>query len=131
MVTFTISGLPAGATATFTPSSLSAVTSPIPVHVTIQMAASTGKRIGMHADIGGIALGLLLIPIGCSRRTRRRLGKLSVLAILLGGVFSSMVLTGCGSSGGFFRQESQNYTLTVTATSGVVKHVATITLNIQ
>jgi len=85
----------------------------------------------MHGDMGAIALGLLLIPIGCSRRTRKRLSKLSVVAVLLGGVLSSMIITGCGSSGGFFRQESQNYTLTITATSGSVKHVATITLNIQ
>ena len=130
-VTFSISGLPPGATATFTPQSLSAITSPTTVQVTIQTAASTAKLIRMHGDMGVIALGLLLIPVGCSRRTRKRLRKLSVLAILLGGVLSSMAITGCGSNGGFFRQASENYTLIITATSGSVKHVATITLNIQ
>jgi hypothetical protein len=42
-----------------------------------------------------------------------------------------MALTGCGSNHGFFRQQSHDYTLTVTAISGSVHHVATITLNIQ
>jgi hypothetical protein len=129
-ITFAISGLPPGATATLSPPSLSAVTSPTTVHVTIQTAASTAKFIRMHGDIGAIALGLLLIPVGCSRRTRKRLSKASFFAVLLGGVLSSMVITGCGSSG-YFRQESRNYTLTITATSGSVKHVATITMNIQ
>lgn len=130
-VTFSISGLPPGATATFTPPGLSAVTSPTTVQVTIHAAASTAKLIRMHGDMGAIALGLLLIPIGCSRRTRKRLGNLSFLAILLGGVLSSMVITGCGSNNGFFRQAPRDYTLTITATSGSVQHVATITLNIQ
>jgi sugar lactone lactonase YvrE len=130
-VTFSISGLPPGATATFNPRSLSAVTSPTTVHVTIQTADSTAKLIRMHGDMGAIALGLLLIPIGCSRRTRKRLGNLSFFAILLGGVLSSMVITGCGSNNGFFRQAPKDYTLTITATSGSVQHVATITLNIQ
>jgi YVTN family beta-propeller protein len=129
-VTFTITGLPAGATATFTPPSLSAVTSPITVKVTIQTVPSVAKLIRMHGDMGAIALGLLLLPIGFDRRTRKQLGKLSLLAILLGSALSSMLITGCGS-GGFFRQKPQNYTLTITATSGQVKHAATITLNIQ
>ena len=130
-VTFTISGLPPGASATFTPQSLSAITSPTTVHVTIQTAASIAKLMRRRGDIGAIALSLLLIPIGCSRRTRKRLGTLSMVAVLLGGVLSSMIITGCGSGGGFLRQEPQNYTVTITATSGSVQHVATITLNIQ
>jgi YVTN family beta-propeller protein len=130
-VMFAVSGLPPGATVTFTPQSLSAVTSPTTVHLTIQTAASTAKLIHMQGDMGAIALGLLLIPIGCSRRTRKRLSKQSMVAVLLGGVLSSMIITGCGSNGRFIRQESQNYALTITATSGSVKHVATITMNIQ
>jgi multisubunit Na+/H+ antiporter MnhB subunit len=81
--------------------------------------------------MGAIALGLLLLPFGYSRRARKRLGKLSIPAVLLCVALSTMVLTGCGSNHGFFRQQSHDYTLTVTAISGSVHHVATITLNIQ
>jgi hypothetical protein len=130
-VTFTMTGLPPGATASFTPASLNAVTSPTTVQVAIQTAAATAKLIGIRGDAGAIALGLLLLPIGCSRRARKRLGKVSLFAALLIGVLFSMVITGCGGGSGFLRQEPQNYTLTITATSGPVQHVATVTLNIQ
>ena len=130
-VTFTITGLPAGASATFAPPTLSAVTSPTTVHVTIHAPSLTAKLIRLHGDMGAIALGLLLLPFGYSRRARKRLGKLSIPAVLLCVALSTMVLTGCGSNHGFFRQQSHDYTLTVTAISGSVHHVATITLNIQ
>jgi len=130
-VTFDITGLPSGASATFTPPALTAVTSPTTVHVTIQTAAATAKLIRIHDDMGAIALGLLLLPISFTRRNRKRFGRLLFVVILLGGALSSMAITGCGADSSFFIQQAQNYTLTITATSGSVKHVATITLMIQ
>jgi hypothetical protein len=81
--------------------------------------------------MGAIALGLLLFPISFTRRNRKRFGRLLFVVILLGGALSSMAITGCGADSSFFIQQAQNYTLTITATSGSVKHVATITLMIQ
>jgi hypothetical protein len=130
-VAFTISGLPPGATASLSPPGLSAVTSPTTVHVTIQTAASRATLLRVHGGLGVITLSLLLVPIGFSRFTSKQRSKLLIVAILLGGVLPSMIITGCGVSGGFFSETSQNYTLIVTASSGSVKHVSTITLNIQ
>ena len=129
-VTFTMTGLPPGATATFTPASLNAVTSPTTVQVAVQTAAPTAKLIPMRTDAEAIALSLILLPIGCARRTRKRLSQVSLFAALFIGVLFTMVFTGCGSNG-FFSQKPQNYTLTITATSGPVQHVATVTLKIQ
>jgi large repetitive protein len=130
-VTFTMTGLPPGATVSFAPSSLNAVTSPTTVQVAIQTAAATAKLTRIRGDSEAIVLSLLLLPIGCRGRTRKRLGQVSLFAFLLIGVLFSMVITGCGDDSGFLRQEPQNYTLTITATSGPVQHIATVTLNVQ
>jgi hypothetical protein len=129
-VTFTMTGLPPGATVTFSPASVSAVSSSTTVQVVIQTAAATANLIRIRGGVGVIALGFLLMPIGFSRRARKRLGRLSLFAILLGAVSSSMVITGCGGHNTINR-EPQNYTLTVTATSGQVTHVATVSLTVQ
>jgi hypothetical protein len=130
-VTFAMTGLPPGATVSFTPSSLNAVTSPTTVRVVIQTAAATARLIRIQGDSGAIAFGLLLLPIGLSKRARKRLGKLSLLAALLIGALFSTMITGCVSGRGLLGQEPQKYTLTITASSGPVQHVATVTLNVQ
>jgi hypothetical protein len=122
--------LPSGATAIFDAPSLSAVTSPTTVHVAIQTVGAPEKMIRTHANLAAIALSLLLLPFGCTRRARKRLGHLSLCIILFGGVLSSLVIAGCGSTGTFL-PAPQNYTLTIVATSGSVKHTAIVNLTIQ
>jgi hypothetical protein len=40
-------------------------------------------------------------------------------------------LIGCGAGNGFLSQPPQDYTITITATSGTLQHTSTVTLNLQ
>jgi hypothetical protein len=140
-VTFSISGLPAGATATFTPSSIAAGSGPTIVTLTINLPQQTGmlapgRKPGMQPFGRGfapIALGILLLPFaGKMRRSGKRLGRLCCLLLLLLASAGAITgLSGCGGGNGYFVQAPQNYILTITASSGGLQHNSTITLNVQ
>ena len=136
---FAVSGLPAGATATFSPSSIPANGGPQTVTVTIQRprprrwtafraAPASHRRLAPP-----LALALLgLIGLGGLRKRGRALKRfLCLVALLAGGAAATLSLSGCGSNAGFFAQAQQNYTVTMTATAGSVQHVSTVTLNVQ
>jgi hypothetical protein len=133
-VTFVVNGLPAGATAAFSPSSIPANGGPQTVTVTITTAPATaglrtaptvgGRRGGSFA----LAL-LLLIGLGGLRRCGRALRRSLPVLILLTASAAALI-TGCGGTG-YFAQAPQNYTVTITAISGSLKQSATITLNVQ
>jgi sugar lactone lactonase YvrE len=132
-LTFSASGLPTGATATFSPATLSA---PGTVVMTVAVPlthANLSKPSGFGRAVLPLALGLLLLPFACKwRRTARRLQTLLVLAIVgLGSLGALIGMTGCGASSGFFGQTPQNYTITVTATSGTLSHSTTVTLTVE
>jgi hypothetical protein len=136
-VNFSISGLPSGATGTFSPASIAANGGAETVSLTIQTAsASANNAISpLGLKLAPIALGLLLLPFTKARRLRtsgRTLRRMLCLALLLtGGAISPGVLSGCGSSNGFLGQTPKNYTVTVTATSGTVQHTTSVNLNLQ
>lgn len=96
-VTFSCSGLPAGAQCSFSPSSLTATTQPANVTVTISTSATLASQARNGAQAlallfpGALLLACLLLP-GC-----RRAGSYSILAISLG---CGLLATGCGSSAG-------------------------------
>ena len=124
-VTFTATGLPTGATATFSPATILASGGPQTVIVNIQTASATAaiRRPSESNRLGTIALGLLLLPFAGARRLRRsarRLARIGCLLLLLAaGAAVTAGLTGCGSGNGFFSGEAQRaYTVTLTATSG-------------
>ena len=129
-ITLTATGLPAGATYTFSPAAVTPGASPAATVMSIQTVryGSASLRTGA----GTLALALLLLPIAALRRARRawrRAGLLSLLLplLLLGAIAG---LSGCGA-GGFFGQPQQTYTITVTGTSGQISHSATVTLTVQ
>jgi hypothetical protein len=136
-VTLSASGLPPGATVTFTPQVLILGNSPSSFTMTIQTAASTGLllRKGLYGSgVGGtLALGLLLLPF--SGRTRWKPARWRVLCVALISSFLLLgALTGCGSRSGFFGQSPQSFTVQVigTATGGIVlQHFATVTLVVE
>jgi hypothetical protein len=134
---FSISGLPSGITATFSPDSIAANGGPQTVTLTITDAAlssAASPPTGLPKRIAPFALALLLLPLlgaGRMRRHGRRMRQVFCVLLLAGGALSATVLTGCGSANGFFAQAPQDYKLTITATAGTVQKSATVTLNVQ
>ena len=136
-VNFAVSGLPPGATVSFSPASIPANGGPQIITVTIQTAPATaalqrpqppptGRR-----DAAPLALAaLMLFGLGGLRKSRRALQRFFCLMVLLtAGAMATLSLTGC--AGGFFNQAPKNYTVTITATSGNLEHSALVTLNLQ
>jgi hypothetical protein len=137
-VSFAVSGLPPGATATFSPSSIPAGGGTQTVTVTIQTAPATALDRAPSAPSPGrraapVSLALLaLIGVGGLRRRGRPLQRfLCIVALLTGGAAATFSLSGCGSGNGFFDQAPQNYTITITATAANLQHSATVMLNLQ
>jgi protocatechuate 3,4-dioxygenase beta subunit len=156
-VTLTLSGLPAGATYSFTPATITAgagataVTltidipqteadaKPLTLHPGAQLAvnrnggSSGGQAGGVAGRLAPFSLALLLLPFaGRLRRTGKRLGRMMCALLLLGAGMATMAgMSGCGSTSGFFAQQQQSYTVTVTATSGALSHSATFTLTVE
>ena len=132
-ITFACSGLPAGATCSFSPATVTpSGTAAVPVTVTIAVPSSLGalhsKPIptdSRHLPGGTVyAVALLGLSFLAKRRTRYRL--LSLVAI-----FAVISLAGCsGGSNNGGGGSSHSSTVTVTATSGTVQHAATIALTI-
>jgi Bacterial Ig-like domain (group 3)/MBG domain (YGX type) len=136
-VNFAVSGLPAGATVSFSPSSIAANGGPQTITVAIQTAPATA---GEHApsrpasgrNLAPFALAfLLLFGVGAIRKNSRVLRRMLSVAVLLAAGAAATMLGGCGSTNGFFTQAPQNYSITITATSSNLVHTATVTLNVQ
>jgi hypothetical protein len=130
-VSFTVTGLPVGAVASFTPSSVAANGGAVPVTMTVQTASAIAHNKNGNSPLGrGIVLALLLLPFGMKRKLREKLrGRMLLLLLLLAGMTAAV--SGCGSNNGFMLQSPGSYTLTVTATSGTLQHSQTVTLIVQ
>jgi hypothetical protein len=134
-VTFSVSGLPPGATASFTPSTIPVSGGAQTVTMTIQTAAATAYNRTPSNLLGGkvpAMLSLLLLPLVVNNKARRRLGtRLLMLALLMGGLVGLAAITGCGSGISFSLEGPQTYALTVTATSGSLQQTNTVKLTVQ
>lgn len=141
-INFTLSGPPAGATGTFTPSTIAAGSGTTTITLTVKVPQQTGTLAPSTKPTGGqgrgrglapIALGILLLPFaGRVRRSSKRLGRLCCLLVLLLTSAGAVAgLSGCGTSNGFNGQPQTTSILTVTATSGTLSHSANLTLIVQ
>lgn len=126
--------LPAGVTASFSPSSVvpgasqpagSTMTLTIPA---VQAQLQTGLLYpvpSLAVTFGSALLGLLLY-----QRRGNALPKLLSLFLLLGMAATAAAITGCGSGNGFAIPTTTT-NITVTATSGTTIHSTTVALTIQ
>ena len=139
-VTFLVTGLPPGATATETPSTIAVGDGPKTVSLSIVTSTSTAavQPLSTGRKLIPVALAFLLLPLAGTRRMRRqgrRFGQMVCLLLLaLGGIVATTALSGCGSSNGAgFNKPGQGtpYTIAIKATSGAVTHSTTVTLTLQ
>jgi hypothetical protein len=140
-ITLSATGLPPGATVTFTPQTLTLGVSPSSFTMTIQTAV-TGASVhsnfpGIGYGGGTISLGLLLLPFSRSlRRKARSMGSLTLCAALLLSFAAIAGLVGCGTGSGFFAQPVQTCTINVTGTAtsagqATLQHSSSVTLTVQ
>jgi hypothetical protein len=132
-VTFSVTGLPPGATYTVTPSSIAVNGGPQTVTVNIlTLAAVVRNSPPSRPGTAPLAIAVMLplLALAGLRHRRRWLGTL----LLVVGIFAVNALSGCGSGtigNGFFGQAPKTYPVVVTITSGPVQHTLNVTLQVQ
>ena len=140
-IALTLSGLPSGATSSFSPTSIAAGASATTVTLTVEIPQTqvSARHIlpsgfGRSGWLAPFSLAFLLAPIaGRLRRMSKRVGRTLSVLLLLG--ISVAALTGvsaCGSaSNGTAAAQTQSYTVTITATSGALSHSSTVVLTVE
>ena len=130
-VSFTCSGLPAGATCTFAPASINGSGSSV---VTVVTSAATAMNRD-HRHSGFLPFTLLAALLGCIRIRRRGVWLLIFIACAL----PLCALNGCGGGGNGGSSSSPPppkqptpgiYAVSVTGTSGSLSHSATVQVTI-
>jgi hypothetical protein len=129
VVTYTPTGLPPGATYTLTPATGTVTASGGPQTLTLTVA--TAQPVAMERTRKGAPWTLaLLLPLLAMRKKRRKLAQAMTMLMLL--AVGAFAVTGCANPHGFFGEPVENYTITVTATSGAITHsAAPVTLEVQ
>jgi hypothetical protein len=148
-ITFTVTGLPADATPSFTPSAtITPGATPQPVTLTITTTPHTAasapysprgdKPILRLLSLVGMALALVWFAFRICGHRVQRLAPQMFLALLL---VASAGLAACGAGGGGGSSASLPnpttgtpagiYPITVTATSGGVSHSTTVTMTVM
>jgi sugar lactone lactonase YvrE len=137
-VALTLTGLPAGATYTITPSTIQAGSSTTTVTVTVNTTKqqTAASLIPHKGDIGfpkPLMLAMFLPMLG-ARKLRHALRvqmRTSSLMLMMLGVLLVSGMTACGNGSGFLAQTPQTYPMTLTGTSGALHHSVTLNLTVQ
>jgi hypothetical protein len=132
-INFSVSGLPAGATSTITPSTIEAGSGATTVTLSVTLAGSEQARNQKGpASPVYVVLALLLLPF--ARRMRRTAGRMTRALLLLMTVAAACVvsagLNGCGGKSSS-SQPPQTYTITVTGTAGSLSHSLNFGLTVE
>lgn len=134
-VNLTASGLPSGATAVFSPSSVTPGTdTPVNATLTVQLPSSSARAKDVFAPgLAPVALGLLALPL---LLRRKRWVRFMTMLLMIGTLCGSMMLTSCSGGtttkigGGASSTQPANYTIYVTGTSGSQLQTTTLSLTV-
>jgi hypothetical protein len=131
-ITFSTSGLPAGATATFNPASIPVGGGQQTVTATVQttQSAATKSVPSVGRRLVPVSLALLLPLLGLRGMRRRYIDRFVLLIVLIGAGAAATTLSGCGGDLTVAEQQSQNYTVTITASGGGLQHSVDVTLTV-
>jgi Bacterial Ig-like domain (group 3)/NHL repeat len=140
-ITLSATGLPPGATVTFSPQTSTPGTSAKLLTITVQTVVNQGLNRHESSFGGGtVAIALLLVPftrrLQWRTRQRKMLHPMKLTVALLIGAATLASFTGCGTGTGSSAQLPQNYTILVTATAAgsngyALQHTANVTLSVQ
>jgi large repetitive protein len=130
-IAFSASGLPTGATATFSPASLTPGSTANTVVMTVQTAplSASAQPASLWSTKSPLLLGLLL-PLFGIRRLRHPRNRSTLMLAAAVSLAIALAVAGCGGSG-FFTQPPKTYPITVTATSGSLQHSVTVNLTVE
>lgn len=129
-VSFTVTGLPPGATCTLTPPSIPATGGAQTVTLVVQTVSTHALNVGGQArGIALLAMMLVfLLPARC-RLTASRLRASLRLLVLGAGVLGLVGLTGCSSFKPYF--PPQQYGIVLTETSGPMTYQSIMTIDLH
>jgi len=136
LATFSVTGLPPGATASFSSPTVQANGGTQTVTLSVQTAAPVARKDSWpplgHGTVPTL-LALLVMPFAANRRMRSKLNGRLLSALLVLGCLAGVVgMTGCGTgSNGFLLEQPQTYNLTVTVNSGSLQQSQVVTLTVQ
>lgn len=135
-ITLTLTGLPSGFSATFTPSNVIAAGSPATAINLVIVAPQTGQLHPLAAPgapgdgMATWSLALLLLPFAGFRRASRRLrGGVLMMVLAVAGLAGALGLMGCSSVN--LTPNYQTFNVTLTATSGTYSTSSTFSVTVQ
>ena len=125
-VTLTLTGLPAGATYTISPSKTISSGS-VSTAVTVQVQTSSSTALNRRFS-SGLSFAILFLPMVGLLSLRRRARGTGILMLMLLGLVAMLGTNGCGGSSS---KTPQTSTITVTGTSGSLQHSIALDLEVQ
>jgi hypothetical protein len=128
-VTFACSGLPAGASCSFSPTTVTpSGTTAAKTTLTVATGMAAANR-GSRPLVPGAALAFALCLLGW--RKRRRVQLLLVLTVSFAGLSLLSACGGGSSGGGSSTPQPNTSTVTITATSGAVQNTTSFALTVK